>query len=76
MDNWYGFMAPLGTPTEAIKKLDAEVRKIMANPVVIQRLALVGIEPKAGNAEQLMMMLKSDLAQFKSVVDYARITVE
>ena len=76
MDNWYGFMAPLGTPTEAIKKLDAEVRKIMANPAVIQRLALVGIEPKAGNAEQLMMMLKSDLAQFKSVVDYARITVE
>ena len=76
MDNWYGFMAPIGTPTEAVKRLDNEVRKIMNNPTIIQRLALVGIEPKSGNAEQMMILLKSDLAQFKSVVDYAKITAE
>lgn len=76
MDNWYGFMAPIGTPAEAIKRLDTEIRKIMANPSIIQRLALVGIEPKSGNAEQLMTILRSDLAQFKSVVDYAKITIE
>lgn len=76
IDNWYGFMAPLGTPAEAINRLDLEVSKIMSNPAVIQRLALVGIEPKPGNAQQLMTLLKSDLVQFKAIVDHAHITAE
>ena len=76
VDNWYGIMAPLGTPAETTQKLEAEARRIMAAPELAARLAAAGIEPRAGGPAELMAALKEDLRQFKAVADFAKIRPE
>lgn len=43
--NWFGLAAPKGTPKEIVDKLQAEVRKAMANPKVAERLNAMGAGP-------------------------------
>ena len=44
-DFWIGLLAPARTPRPIIDKLNAEVRKIMAQPEVIERMVKLGAEP-------------------------------
>jgi tripartite-type tricarboxylate transporter receptor subunit TctC len=74
VDNWYGLMAPLGTPAPIVARLEAEIRKIMRTPAMTERLSAAGIETKLGNGNELMAALRADIAQFKAVADFAKIT--
>ena len=42
---WAGLMAPAGTPPSIIERLDAEVKKAVAQPDVKERLAALEAEP-------------------------------
>jgi tripartite-type tricarboxylate transporter receptor subunit TctC len=74
--NWYGFMAPVGTPPDIVAKFDAETRRIMQMPDVLKRLSAAGIELRLGSGKDLAQVLDSDLRQFKQVVDSAQIKPE
>ncbi len=76
VDNWYGFMAPLGTPRDIVAKFDAEVRRIMAVPEVLQKLSGAGIDARLGGAQDLMAALDADIRQFKQGVAFANIKPE
>jgi tripartite-type tricarboxylate transporter receptor subunit TctC len=45
VDNWYGILAPRGTPRAIIDKLFAEITKALDNTDVKERFAVVGIFP-------------------------------
>jgi len=76
VDNWYGFMAPLGTPKDILARFDAEIRRIMSQPDVLQRLSGAGIDPRLGTGDELMRALDMDIKQFKKVIDFASIKPE
>lgn len=40
--NWFGMVAPLGTPPERIQKLDADIRCVLEPPAVRDQLARMG----------------------------------
>ena len=42
---WMSFVAPLGTPTPIVERLNSELNKALADPVFIQRLRDVGMQP-------------------------------
>jgi tripartite-type tricarboxylate transporter receptor subunit TctC len=42
--NWYGMVAPAATPPEAIKKLNAALVEVMAEPDVQKKLSAGGME--------------------------------
>ena len=42
--NWYGVLAPAGTPREVISKLNAAILAALHTPAVIERLAGVGVD--------------------------------
>jgi tripartite-type tricarboxylate transporter receptor subunit TctC len=76
VDNWYGFVAAAGTPKEAIDKFDAEVKKVMQQKDIIQRLAAAGIDPTPGTAQQLAKLIDDDMSQFAKVIKFANIKAE
>jgi tripartite-type tricarboxylate transporter receptor subunit TctC len=57
---WFGVFAPAGTPPEVIKRLNAEINKIITKPSVVQRFAELGAEPLGGTPEQLGAFLKAE----------------
>lgn len=76
VDNWYGLMAPAGTPKDVLAKIEAEVRKIVNLPESRSRMASVGIDPALTTADELMALLKADVEKFARVVKFANIKGE
>jgi tripartite-type tricarboxylate transporter receptor subunit TctC len=76
VDNWYGLMAPAGTPRDVLAKLEAEVRKIITSPDARARMAAVGIDPSVVGPDELMQLLAGDIDKFRKVVKFAGIKGE
>lgn len=62
---WFGLFAPAGTKPEVIAKLNRDVRQILAQPDVQQRLAAQGMVIETGDAATLTATVKNDLARYK-----------
>jgi len=66
---WYGLAATGGTPRPVIDRLNAELRKVLADPEVRTQLAGQGIdEPAPGTPEQLGALIRSELVKWEKVV--------
>jgi len=50
---WFGAVAPAGTPNEAITRLSAAYNKALADPKVMQRLFDAGLEAVGGTPENM-----------------------
>ena len=44
LSNWYGLVAPAGTPVEVVNKLNGAIRKVMVQPEVRTSLEAAGME--------------------------------
>jgi len=65
---WYGLLAPAGTPAAIIKRLNAEVNRVLGTPDVSGRLAAEGGEVLGGSPERFASLLKADHAKWGRVV--------
>ena len=73
---WQGFVAPAGTPREIVARLNAEFLKVMADPVVKQRLAESGFEPQVSTPEQFSSYMKSEIAKWGKVIRDSNISLD
>ena len=76
VDNWYGLMAPAGTPRDLLAKIEAEVRRIIAMAESRSRMAAIGIDPYVTGADELATLLNNDIDKFARVVKFANIRGE
>ena len=74
--NYWGIVAPAGTPRDAIAKLNAETRRVLAQADVRERLEREGAELIPGEPERLGVLIASDLANWKKLIAEARLTFE
>lgn len=65
---WVGAFAPKGTPKPIIDKLNAELRKALADPGVAQKLSAQTLDPMPMTPEQFAARLKSDYDKYGRVV--------
>jgi tripartite-type tricarboxylate transporter receptor subunit TctC len=73
---WFGFWAPKGTPQAVIDKLDAEVKKALADPGVQQKIAAGAGEPSTMARKDIEPFVKGEIAKWAEVVKRAGIKVE
>ena len=50
LQGWFMVMAPVGTPTEIIEKLSAEIARALSSPEVQERAATLGFDVGVGDA--------------------------
>ena len=74
--SWYGILAPAGTPQEIVRRLNAEINRILRLPAVRERLTALGAEPTGGTPEQFSETIKADTARWAQVVRAAGIRIE
>jgi tripartite-type tricarboxylate transporter receptor subunit TctC len=65
---WFGVYAPAGTPADIIKRLNAEVNALIAQPATVQKFAELGAEPLGGPPEALAAFLKNEQDKWGKVI--------
>ena len=65
---WLGLMAPKGTPSEIVTKLNAEIRKIVNNPDVKTAWAKQGAVPLSMSVSEFEQYLNADIAKWANIV--------
>jgi tripartite-type tricarboxylate transporter receptor subunit TctC len=73
---WGGLLAPADTPKDVIAKLNAEVNKALAAADVREKLAVAGIEPAAGSAQQFADFIQSETMRWAKVAKDAGVQPE
>jgi len=71
--NWYGLVAPAGTPAEVIAQLNKALAKVMAEPEIRQRLAVSGMDATSDSPQQFARLLATERAKWGDLIRKAGI---
>jgi tripartite-type tricarboxylate transporter receptor subunit TctC len=74
--NWYGFLAPRGTPREIIDRLHRDIVKALAHQQVVAALHKTGTEPKSSTPEEFAAYIKREYDIWGRVVKEAGIKAQ
>jgi len=76
VSNYFGLLAPPGTPPGVVQKLHDEVKKIVAAQDVADLFDKQGMRPVANEPKQFGDVLSADLARWTDVIKKAGIVVQ
>ncbi len=65
---WLGLMAPKGTPTAVVQKLNAEIHKITSSPQVRRTWAAQGITPMSMSPDEFTRYVQADIVKWERIV--------
>jgi tripartite-type tricarboxylate transporter receptor subunit TctC len=74
--NWWGILAPAGTPAEAVKKINEELTAIAALPEIKERLTGLGLAAQSSTPQQFADHLKMETEKVDRIVKGAGIKFE
>jgi tripartite-type tricarboxylate transporter receptor subunit TctC len=74
--NWWGVLLPAGTPKVIADKFRADLVKVMQDPEVKAKFALLGVDAMNGTPEQFASYMKSETAKYAKLVKEAGIRAE
>jgi len=74
--NWFGLAAPKGTPKAIVDKLQAEVRKAMADPKLAERLNAMGARPGGIASADFTTLIQRETKQWSEVSKAAGVRAE
>jgi tripartite-type tricarboxylate transporter receptor subunit TctC len=67
-DQWYGFVAPAGTPAAVVTRLNAEINKILLMPDVARQLATEGAIPAPTTPKAYGELIAREMPRWAEVV--------
>lgn len=62
--SWFGVLAPAGTPSAVMQRLETELQKAMATPAVKERVATMGAMPGVQNAAGFTQVIKNEIKRW------------
>jgi tripartite-type tricarboxylate transporter receptor subunit TctC len=66
--SWFGTFVPAGTPRPIVEKLNAEIKKAVADPHVVANLSAQGGDPMYTTVDDFAKMLKSEYDKYEGIV--------
>jgi tripartite-type tricarboxylate transporter receptor subunit TctC len=76
ISNWYGVIAPAGTPATILNRLSAEIGKVAERPAVIEMLDRIGFQPATMPPADFAAFVRTELETWRSVVQAANIVAD
>jgi tripartite-type tricarboxylate transporter receptor subunit TctC len=76
MDFWYGFLAPAGTPTDVVNKLNLEIAAVLRDPEIVSRYKAQSIDIVAGKPEEFGRLLAAESKMWPPIVSKANAKVD
>jgi tripartite-type tricarboxylate transporter receptor subunit TctC len=76
VSTWFGVLAPAGTPTEIVARLNEQMRAALNDAAMCERLARMGAEPSPTSPAEFTAFIKSELAKYERVVKFSGAKVD
>jgi tripartite-type tricarboxylate transporter receptor subunit TctC len=76
LSTWYALMGPANMPVDVVAKITADVRKVLADAAVQERLSNAGVETQLGTSAELVRLIRSDKVRFEQLAKSANIKAE
>ncbi|MGY2492871.1 Bug family tripartite tricarboxylate transporter substrate binding protein [Cupriavidus sp. CP313] len=73
--DWYGVVAPVGTPKEIVTRLNGEIVKIMNTPTVRDQLLSKGYEPASSSVGQFSEFIVAEQRKWSGVIKQSGIRI-
>jgi tripartite-type tricarboxylate transporter receptor subunit TctC len=67
-DQWYGLVAPAGTPAAVVARLNAEVNRALALPDVMEQFAREGAVPVPTTPQAFGELIRREIPRWAEVV--------
>jgi tripartite-type tricarboxylate transporter receptor subunit TctC len=67
-DSWFGLLAPARTPGAVIQRINAEVAKLLRDPVILKRLSGQGVVPRPLSPEAFAKLVGEDYEETAKMV--------
>jgi tripartite-type tricarboxylate transporter receptor subunit TctC len=68
MNPWFSILAPAGTPREIVARLNSEVTRYLRTPEAAKQFAVHGADAAFSSADELLALIKADLALWGKVI--------
>ncbi|NBW69312.1 MAG: hypothetical protein EBR47_11730 [Betaproteobacteria bacterium] len=65
---WFGFFAPIGTPTAVVEKLNAALNRAMESADIIEKFAQLGMSSNRNSTTEFGNFLKTEVPKWAAVV--------
>jgi tripartite-type tricarboxylate transporter receptor subunit TctC len=75
-DQWYGIVAPAGTPAALVAKLNKQINDLLASPEISTKLASEGAEPTPNPPEVFAKLIETEIARWRTVIQAGGVKVE
>ena len=75
INQWYGVLAPAGTPSNILDRLHKEIVRTVASPKVVQQFTNLGVDPTPNTPKEFSALIKSEMAKWAKVIRAAGISV-
>lgn len=75
-DQWYGILAPAGTPQPIVDRLNAEIRKAMTDKEIVSALARDGADVWVTTPEEFRDFIAKEIPRWAEVVKAAKIKID
>ena len=76
VNQWYGVLAPAGTPREILDRLHKEIVRAIANPKVAQQFTNLDTDAVTSTPEEFSALIRSDMEKWAKVIKAAKIPVD
>jgi tripartite-type tricarboxylate transporter receptor subunit TctC len=76
IENWYGMIAPAGTPQKIIAELNRVANEAMNDPQIKQKLADQGLTVAGDTPEQFRDFIDSETRKWAKVMKDAGVKIE
>jgi tripartite-type tricarboxylate transporter receptor subunit TctC len=70
---WIGAFATAGTPAAIVRKLEAAMRQVLADPVVRDKLKAVAYTPDGRSGEEFRQLIDADIKAYSDVIKAANL---
>jgi len=70
-ETWFSLIAPKATPRDIVQRLNAEVRRVLADPELQRRFAELSLAAAPGSPEELDAFIKSEIDRWGEVIRQA-----
>ena len=75
-DQWYGVVAPAGTPRDIVMKLNAQINQSLSAPELKTRLAAEGAIATPNTPEAFGQLIVREIARWKPVIQSGRVKAD